>query len=283
MGLPSRLAGSSRVAPVPGSVHDPPHARWPQLGVREYAVADFVRRLIFSNLLSLIKRSVRGALFRKYVVLLAAVIGLALVANNLVNIWFTYGEYHEDLVRFQKEQAAAAASRISLFVKEIEGQLGWMTHLSWAMPTTEQRELDALRLLRQVPAITELALLDDQGREQLRFSREAEDRIGSGTDYSADDRFKVALANKVYYGPVYFRRETEPYITLAVAGARRDAGVTVAEVNLKHIWDVVNQIHVGQKGRAYVVDSQGRLLAHPDISLVLRKTDLSQVSQFKSA
>ena len=225
----------------------------------------------------------RSALFRKYVVLFAAVIGTALVANNLVNIWFTYGEYHDDTVRFQKEQAAAAASKISQFIKEIEGQLGWMTHLSWATQTAEQRELDALRLLRQVPAITELALLDDKGREQLRFSRQAEDRVGSGIDYSADDRFKVALANKVYYGHVYFRRETEPYMTLAVAGARRDAGVTVAEVNLKHIWDVVSQIRVGRTGHAYVVDSQGRLLAHPDISLVLRKTDLSHLSQVKSA
>ena len=225
----------------------------------------------------------RSALFRKYVVLFAAVIGTALVANNLVNVWFTYREYHDDTVRFQKEQAAVAASKISQFIKEIEGQLGWMTHLSWAMQTAEQRELDALRLLRQVPAITELALLDDKGREQLRFSRQAEDRVRSGTDYSSDDRFKVALANKVYYGPVYFRRETEPYMTLAVAGARRDAGVTVAEVNLKHIWDVVSQIRVGRTGRAYVVDAQARLLAHPDISLVLRKTDLSQLSQVKSA
>ena len=65
----------------------------------------------------------RRRLFRKYVVLFAAVIGLALIANNLVSIWFTYGEYHDDLVRFQKEQAGAAASRISLFIKEIEAVL----------------------------------------------------------------------------------------------------------------------------------------------------------------
>ena len=242
-----------------------------------------MRRLIFTNFMLPIWRPVRGALFRKYVVLFAAVIGLALIANNLVSIWFTYGEYHDDLVRFQKEQAGAAASRISLFIKEIEGQLGWTTHLSWATPATEQRELDGLRLLRQVPAITELALLDDRGREQLHFSRQAEDRVASGTDFSADDSFRVALANKVYYGPVYFRRETEPYMTLGVAGARRDTGVSLAEVSLKHIWDVVSQIRVGQKGRAYVVDAEGRLLAHPDISLVLRNTDLSQLDQVKSA
>ena len=65
------------------------------------------------------------------------------------------------------------------------------------------------------------------------------------------------MAKKVYYGPVYFRRESEPYMTLALAGTRRDAGVSVAEVNLKLIWDVVSQIKVGEHGQAYVVDAAG--------------------------
>ncbi|HEX8808777.1 MAG TPA: histidine kinase dimerization/phospho-acceptor domain-containing protein, partial [Xanthobacteraceae bacterium] len=87
----------------------------------------------------------------------------------------------------------------------------------------------------------------------------------------------------VYYGPVYFRRESEPYMTLAIAGTRRDAGVSVAEVNLKLIWDVVSQIKVGERGHAYVVDAQGRLIAHPDISLVLRNTDMSKLAQVRAA
>ena len=72
-------------------------------------------------------------------------------------------------------------------------------------------------------------------------------------------------------------------MTLAIAGTRRDAGVSVAEVNLKLIWDVVTQIKVGERGRAYVVDAQGRLIAHPDISLVLRNTDMSRLAQVRAA
>ena len=33
-------------------------------------------------------------------------------------------------------------------------------------------------------------------------------------------------------------------------GRRRDAGVSIAEVNLKFIWDVVSQIKVGERGYA---------------------------------
>jgi hypothetical protein len=51
-------------------------------------------------------------------------------------------------------------------------------------------------------------------------------------DMSREPKFTEAVAKKVYYGPVYFRRESEPYMTLSLAGTRRDAGVSVAEVNL---------------------------------------------------
>jgi hypothetical protein len=46
---------------------------------------------------------------------------------------------------------------------------------------------------------------------------------------------------------------------------------------------VVSQIKVGERGDAYVVDREGRLIAHPDISLVLRNTDKSQLAQVKAA
>ncbi len=225
----------------------------------------------------------RGKLFRKYVALFLAVVCVALLTSGLSEVWFSYQEHKASLIRIQREQAEAAAAKIGQFIKEIESQIGWTTQLPWSAGTLEQRRFDGLRLLRQVPAITELAQLDATGHEQLRVSRLAMDVVGSQADFSKDPKFIDALAHKVYYGPVYFRRESEPYMTVALAGTRRDAGVSVAEVNLKLIWDVVSQIKVGQHGQAYVVDAQGRLIAHPDISLVLRNTDLSRLAQIRAA
>ena len=212
-----------------------------------------------------------------------AVVCVALFTNGLFEIWFSYQENKQALTRIQREQAEAAAGKIGQFIKDIEGQIGWTTQLPWTASALEQRRFDALRLLRQVPAITELAQLDASGKEQLRVSRLAMDAVGVGTDYSKDPKFTEAVARKIYYGPVYFRRESEPYMTLAMAGARRDAGVSVAEVNLKFIWEVVSQIKVGKKGQAFVIDSRGRLIAHPDISLVLRNTDMFRLDYVKAA
>ena len=225
----------------------------------------------------------RRRLFAKYVALFIAVVCVALLSNGIFDVFFYYQEHKASLIRIQREQAEAASAKISQFVKEIESQLGWTTQLPWSAGSIEQRRFDALRLLRQVPAITELAQLDASGKERLRVSRLAMDVVASGTDFSKDAKFTEAASRKVYYGPVYFRRESEPYMTLAIAGTRRDAGVSVAEVNLKLIWDVVSQIKVGERGHAYVIDAQGRLIAHPDISLVLRNTDMSRLAQVNAA
>jgi len=228
-------------------------------------------------------RKTRRRLFTKYVALFVAVVCIALISNGVFDVLFYYRENKVALIRIQREQAEAAAAKIGQFSKEIESQLGWTTQLPWSAGSIEQRRFDALRLLRQVPAITELAQLDAAGKERLRVSRLAMDVVASGGDLSNDPKFTEAAAKKVYYGPVYFRRESEPYMTLAIAGTRRDAGVSVAEVNLKLIWDVVSQIKVGERGHAYVIDRQGRLIAHPDISLVLRNTDMSKLAQVRAA
>src|SRR6195256_6548670 len=226
---------------------------------------------------------VRARLFAKYVALFVAVVGVALLSNGIFEVFFYYREHKAALIRIQREQAEAAAAKIGEFIKEIESQLGWTTQLPWSAGSLQDRRFDALRLLRQVPAITELSQIDSTGKERLRVSRLAMDVVDSGLDLSKDPKFTEAVARKVYYGPVYFRRESEPYMTLSVAGTRKDGGVSIAEVNLKLIWDVVSQIKVGERGHAYVVGAQGRLIAHPDISLVLRNTDMSKLPQVQAA
>jgi class 3 adenylate cyclase/HAMP domain-containing protein len=225
----------------------------------------------------------RSRLFLKYAGLFVAVVCIALVSNGIFEIWDSYRQRKEALIKIQHEQAESAAAKIGQFIKEIESQVGWTTQLLWSPENMEQRRFDALRLLRQVPAITEFAQVDASAKEQLRVSRLAMDVVGSGIDLSTEPKFAEAVRNKVYYGPVYFRRGSEPYMTLSLSGTRRNAGVSIAEVNLKLIWDVVSKIKVGQHGEAYVVDARGRLIAHPDISLVLRNTDMMRLAQVQAA
>ncbi len=224
----------------------------------------------------------KRGLFLKYVVLFVGLVTGVLVINAALDMYFVYQDNRRASIEVQGEKAKAAAEKIESFVKEIERQLGWVTQAQWASLPDDQRRFDYVRLLRQVLPITELVQLDRTGHERLRVSRLSMDVVGAGTDRSQEPAFKEAMANGVYFSAVYFRKESEPYLTMAVRHSGK-SGVTVADINLKLILDVISQIRIGKNGYAYVVDRQGRLVAHPDISLVLRGTDMSKLAQVAAA
>ena len=141
------------------------------------------------------------------VALVVAVVLIALLTNGAFDVWFVIVEYKGSLIRIQREQAEAAAAKIGQFIHEIEAQVGWTTQLPWSASTVEQRRFDASRLLRQVPAITRTLPNRRHGPRAAACLRVlAMDVVGSGTDYWHNPKFTEAVAHKVYYGPVYFRR-----------------------------------------------------------------------------
>ncbi len=225
----------------------------------------------------------KRGLFFKYVTLFVGLVTVVLVINAALDLYFVYQDNRRASIDVQREKAEAASQKIESFVREIEHQIGWVAYPQWAALPVEQRRFEYVRLLRQVPAITELTQLDRNGHEQLKVSRLSMDVVGSDVDRSAEPAFTEAVANKVYFGPVYYRKESEPYLSMAVAHGGKNGGVTVAEINLKLILDVITQIRIGKDGYAYVVDRLGRLIAHPDISLVLRGTDMNRLEQVKEA
>jgi signal transduction histidine kinase len=230
-----------------------------------------------------ITRVQRGRLFRRYFLLILALVCGALLISGGIGLYFSYQENRVALASLQHEKALSAAARIEQFVLQIEQQLAYAALPQLGVEGLEQRRIEFLKLLRVVHAVTDITQIDAKGREQLSVSRLKMDEAGTDRDWSGEPAFKNARPGQTWYGPVYFRKETEPYMSIAVRSGGEAGAVTVAEVNLKFIWDVVTRIKVGQKGKAYVVDSSGHLVADPDIGLVLRKTDMSGLEQVKAA
>ncbi len=215
----------------------------------------------------------RRPLFQKYFAALFAAVVLPLIASGASEAWFGYLDQRRTLDLHLRPEAGAAGARIQGFLDGIPSQMNWTVQAPWGEGLDERHRIDMLRLMRQTPAIIEAVLVDGAGGERLRVSRTDPDVEMSGVDHSADPAFLGARAQRLWWGPVTLHRGSEPFMTVAVAGARASAGVTIAEINLKFIWDVISDIHVGQTGIAFVLDRSGELVAHPDISLVLRGKD----------
>jgi signal transduction histidine kinase/DNA-binding response OmpR family regulator/HAMP domain-containing protein len=244
----------------------------------------------------------RGRLFRKYVVVLLVLVGGVLMASSLLELYFAYRETQRGIVRVERAKAVAAAGRIEQFLREVELQvlettrtasddpdasqagparLGFRQGLGAAL--AEQRELDFLRVLRNVPAIAALSHLDLAGKEQLRVSRLDPDVVGSQEDFSRAPKFLEARAGKTYWSPVYLKDDSEPYSTLALPVGKYAVEVTSAEVSLRDVLKIVSQIQVGPGGYAYVVDGRNHLVAHPDSRVLRERRDLSGLVQVSLA
>ncbi len=219
----------------------------------------------------------RGRLFHKYLLLIISLVSVALLASGGIGLYFSYQETRLALGSLQHEKALAAAARIEQYVRQISQQLGYAALPQLDASDIEARRVEFLKLLRQAPEVTDIAQLDATGREVIAVSRLGMDIAASSRDRSADIPFREARRGQPWYGPVYFRKETEPYMTVAIRTGGEKGPVTVAEVNLKFIWDVVSRIRIGDKGKAYVLDGSGLLIADPDIGLVLRKTNLASL------
>jgi class 3 adenylate cyclase len=214
----------------------------------------------------------RRSLFKKYFLALFAAVVIPLLANGLSEAWFGYQDQRVMLDTRLRIEASAAAGKIQGFLDGIRDQMAWTVQLAWA-DNLESHRVDALRLLRQAPAIVEVALIDGAGIERLRISRLDPDVSEAGVDRSSDPAVIGARKARVWYGPVTLHLGSEPFMTIAIAGNRAAAGVMVAQINLKLIWDVISAIDVGKTGLAFVVDGNGHLVAHPNIGLVLQGAD----------
>jgi signal transduction histidine kinase/methylmalonyl-CoA mutase cobalamin-binding subunit len=218
----------------------------------------------------------RRTLFWKYAAYFAGVVSVLLVVSAAVGGYFAYREAVEALEQVQRTKAKFAATEIANFMRDVQDAVRSTVAKFNTTETidTGDLRLELVALLRYHPEISELRWIAADGREQLALSRFGVNVANSARNGLDDPQFRGARDALNYVGPVYFRKETEPYVSIASA---RDSfsSVLEAEVNLKYVWDVVSQVGPAPDGIAYVVDRDGQLISHPDIGLVLRKTDLS--------
>jgi signal transduction histidine kinase len=212
-------------------------------------------------------------------------VAAAIVSVGLTELYFSYQDSKRTLSRVERDKASSAATSIEQLMQDILLQLD-----SKAQPTTatralglQERNQDFHRLLDRVQSISQLSYLDATGNEQVRSSALESDRIGSGADFSRSPKFLVARAKGRYLGPVYFEDGSRPHLTISVAERAPGRGVLVAELDLRSVRQVVDRARVGTAGYAYVVDSRGVLVDHPNINLVLRHTSFASLPQVRAA
>ena len=211
-----------------------------------------------------------------------AFIGLAIGPLALVGVflaWQGFASLRQEAVRLQQEVAKRISVEVSSFVNSLANNLRVVVDIHELRVLTSQEQCDLLGVLQaRQKAFSELTLLDSDGRERVRLSRLKTITTNDLCDRSKRREFLIPQKEgRIYYSPVWLDATTgEPFMTIAVPlkdlQKGQVDGVLVADVLVKRIWDLVAGLTTGPGDDMYIVDTQGRVIAHRNPSVVLRDT-----------
>jgi GAF domain-containing protein/HAMP domain-containing protein len=221
------------------------------------------------------QRSIRTRLVVAFVAL--ATIPLILVGAVLT--WRNLETQQQQALAMQREVARGAAAQVAAFIQDRESEMRILIQVRGLQDLSYDQLNSVLSQLLSVQrAFDQVALLNREGREMGRVSRHELFTEADLADRSQSPEFMLSASSReTYYGPVWFDpRNGQPLMTIAVpawnARTGQTDGVLVANVRISQAWDVITNVRVGKQGFAYIVDSRGAVVAHRDVSVVLRHT-----------
>lgn len=222
---------------------------------------------------------------------LATMLALALIGLSVVAMAFTAGpqlvtavQAQEDALASEQQLAAMeAATAVHDYTEQRFRMLaiaGRVSNLATAQQATQIEVLQ--RLLGIEPSFMQLAIIDPDGRPVVTVAR-----LASNAPFAIQPDQLSELLNQTGQGNEYISQigidaqTSEPTVIIAtpltdVFGEPR--GALAAVMNLKFMWDLVDQLDAGEGGVVYVVDRQGNLLAFRDTARVLRGENVAQIA-----
>jgi len=222
-------------------------------------------------------------LFRRYVATIAGLVSVSVLTVGSILALYHYSQDQQRTHEVQTAEARAASASIDVYLRDIEAVLRSLSsRLSeGAAAGREAQARDFRDALKFEPAILNIRSLDSNFLETNFVSRVDADRIESHTSQSGIRQLLEHCSLPFCYGPTFIRDQTEPFVTVAVNGDQHGEYLA-AEISVRFIDDVLARLSIGKSGRAYVVDLQGHMLAHPDLRTLLRNSDVSRLPQVRA-
>jgi signal transduction histidine kinase len=214
---------------------------------------------------------------RRYFWFLGGFVTVLLLVTSVPEAYFAFRENQARIAELQSAEARLAATRLTGFLEFHERLLTEVDALPWdrGVLDANDRVAEYERLMKLAPAIMEIEHIDASGKRAVRISRTDPNHLAASPSNAALAAVEQAGRTGKWYSPTYLREGNVPYVTLAMLPVDRRGGASVVQINLKFVADVVAQMRFGIAGQAYVVDSANKLVAHPNLSLVLRRIDMA--------
>ena len=214
--------------------------------------------------------------------LLTALVGLATVPLLLAGVvlgWRAYLQNVDEAYARQQEITRRVAVQVEAFLLNFQAGLETGIHLSdFAIADRATRRQALSRILAARDVYREMAFMERDGRTGIYLSNVRLLDPGQAAPPSFLDVSRLATGSgRASYGAVYYDPgNNEPLMLLAVPvrdlRTGEPAGVVVAEVRFKPVWNLIAGLDLAPGEDVYILDANDRVIAHRNPSIVLRET-----------
>jgi GAF domain-containing protein/HAMP domain-containing protein len=227
-------------------------------------------------------RSLAATLASAFLTLSLAV----LLISGGIQLFFNIQSQQQAITNQQQIIAENAAKSVSGFIDANFSALTTAVGITHPNTIPPEAQVQLLRsLLVNKPAFRQFALLDAHDKVTAEVTRTQVTSIKKITSYVTNEILLQSRKSNQYIGQVYFDPvNSEPVVLMAISIKSvlgEFQGTLIGELNLISMWNLVNQVKVGETGYAYVVDNKGKLIAYVDSTRALQGEDVSNIRPVK--
>jgi signal transduction histidine kinase len=232
----------------------------------------------------LIKRFLLNFFYRKLwvriAIILLTIVTIPVVLLGVLLINTSQEAVRNSVLNNYKQIVVRTAEEIGLFVKKPQDILNITSAmLGIVYPASWKQETVLVELVLNQPIFMHASTVDLSGKEI------ASSELGRELSWDYPKEALEGIENgKAYISGVKFLDNHTPFVTMAVPIKKmgRIIGALIADVNLRGMWDIIDNIRIGDTGRAFLVSNDGTLIAHPDKKRVLRNENFKNQKEIQS-
>ncbi len=195
----------------------------------------------------------------KLILLLIISLLIPLSIYGILSIWTSRHFNFKSVTEGNLNVAKRAASEIDLYVSNNIAILNALAqNLGRFYIPEHEKKLMLSNYKLNFSGIEKILITDEAGKEVMSTNS------ALSVDLSQDIAWQAAIKGEVYKSDVFISENLSPSMTIAVPLKRLDTvkGAMIADINLIAMWNLVDNIRIGEKGYAFVVTGEGKLIAH---------------------
>jgi len=220
----------------------------------------------------------RGIFFKIIALLLTvSILPLSLLAFFLNKI--SKDSIRESVSSGFQNISQRTAEEIQIFISGTENIISTASEIVVSTyPDKWKLKLTLRNLVQGIDGFESMEFFDKEGRNILSTNPK-----GETLNYSGEEFFKKAVNGTISYSDIYISDTLMPSMKISspVLKLNQIVGVLVAEISVRYLWEVVNNIKIGETGHAYIVDKYGTVIAHSQIERVIKHENFSHIPIIK--